>query len=56
MIRAFAVFLIIFGAFTALIFGYKEIRKQDIAVTGKLIFAATLAAILSTFIYLGEVG
>ena len=56
MVRAFALFLIIFGFFAILVFGYKEISKQDIKVAGKLIFAAVLAAILSTVIYLGEVG
>ena len=56
MVRAFALFLILFSVFAALVFFYKEISKQDIKVVGKLIFAAVLAAILSTVIYLGEVG
>lgn len=56
MIRAVALFLIVFSFFAALVFGYKEISKQDIKIAGKLIFAAILAAVLSTVIYLGEVG
>jgi len=53
--RAVLLFLILFGISAGLIFGYKFIRKQDIKVGGKLIFAAILSLIFSTIIYLGEV-
>jgi hypothetical protein len=54
--RLFALFLILFTFFSALVFGYKEITKADIKVAGKLVFAAILSAALAGIIYLGEVG
>jgi len=54
--RIVGLFLILFGVFSALIFGYKEIRKTDIKVAGKLVFAAIISAVVSTMIYIGEVG
>jgi hypothetical protein len=55
MIRAFALFLVLFGIATAFIFGYKYITKQDIKIAGKLTFAAIIALVLATLIYIGEV-
>ena len=52
--RALILFLVIWGAISALIFGYKYITKTDKKVAGKLTVAAVVAAILSVMIYLGE--
>jgi len=54
--RALALFLVLFGIASAFIFGYKYITKKDIKVAGKLTFAAVVALIFTTIIYLGEVG
>ncbi len=54
--RAVGLFLVIFGLISALIFGYKYITKNDIKITGKLIFAGIMSLILTTIIYLGEMG
>jgi len=53
--RAAALFLVLFGLASAVIFGYKYISKQDVKVAGKLTFAGLIALILSAVIYLGEV-
>ncbi len=53
--RLLALFLILFTVMSALIFGYKEIKKSDIKVAGKLVLAAILSGIISIFVYLGEV-
>ena len=53
--RLVALFLILFTIMSALIFGYKEIKKSDIKVAGKLVFAAILSGIVVVLIYLGEV-
>ena len=53
--RLVALFLILFAVMSALIFGYKEIKKSDIKVAGKLVFAAIVSGIISVLIYLGEV-
>ena len=53
--RLVALFLILFTIMSALIFGYKEIRKSDIKVAGQLVFAAILSGAVVVLIYLGEV-
>jgi hypothetical protein len=53
--RAFLLFLVLFGIASAAIFGYKYVTKQDVKVAGKLTFAGLLAFIFSVVIYLGEV-
>ena len=54
--RLAALFLILFTIMSALIFGYKQIKKSDIKVAGKLVFAAILSGMISVGIYLAEVG
>ena len=54
--RAAFLFLVIWGAISALIFGYKYITTNDVKVAGKLTVAAIAAMILSVIIYLGEYG
>lgn len=52
--RAGLLFLVIWGAMSALIFGYRYITTNDVKVAGKLTVAALVAAILSVIIFLGE--
>jgi len=49
-------FIVLYAIASAAIFGYRYVSKNDVKVAGKLTFAAIVAAVLSVFIYLGEVG
>jgi len=52
--RVGLLFFVLFALFSALIFGYKYITKNDIKIAGKLTVAAILALILSTIIFVLE--
>ena len=54
MIRAFLFFLVIFGIFAALIFLWKHLGKVDIKITGKLLIACVLSAVVTVLIYMAE--
>ena len=52
--RFFLTFIFIWAIFSTLFFGYREITKSDVKITGKIIAAAIFAAVLSVTIFFLE--
>jgi len=54
MIRAFAVFILLYTIVAGSIFLWREIQVKDVAIAGKLIISAIITAGISFLIYFGE--